>query len=193
MESAKFSQTWLISLSNTGTDTAYIEGCLTMHLPHEIMWNANLVQQGNFIDVFLAQHVSGPSSGALDVELQHMVFCTEFSDGWWSWEPLRGSCVRCGWCRALHHPHRTNNPMWNSCYSLIVLKSAVFVFALLILFMLIFAHFILPWPLQYVLIIAVAVFVWLMHWPARRLALPLIRAAHMSATGYFITSTNTGL
>ena len=25
-----------------------------------------------------------PSSGALDVELQHMVFCTEFLDGWWS-------------------------------------------------------------------------------------------------------------
>ena len=23
-----------------------------------------------------------PSSGALDVELQHMVFCTEFLDGW---------------------------------------------------------------------------------------------------------------
>jgi len=25
-----------------------------------------------------------PSSGALDVELQHMVFCTEFLDWWWS-------------------------------------------------------------------------------------------------------------
>ena len=25
-----------------------------------------------------------PSSGALDVELQHMVYCTEFVDGWWS-------------------------------------------------------------------------------------------------------------
>jgi len=24
-----------------------------------IMWNANLMQQGNFIDVFLARHVSG--------------------------------------------------------------------------------------------------------------------------------------
>jgi hypothetical protein len=66
------------------------------------MWNANLMQQCNFIDIFLAQqcnfidiflaqqcnfidiflagHVSGyirPSSGALDVELQHMVLCTE--------------------------------------------------------------------------------------------------------------------
>jgi len=25
-----------------------------------------------------------PTSGALDVELQHMVFCTEFLDGLWS-------------------------------------------------------------------------------------------------------------
>ena len=31
-----------------------------------------------------------------------MVFCTEFLDGWWSWEPLRRSCVRCGWCCARH-------------------------------------------------------------------------------------------
>ena len=35
------------------------EGCLTVHLPHEIMWNANLMPQGNFIDVFLARHVTG--------------------------------------------------------------------------------------------------------------------------------------
>ena len=41
-----------------------------------------------------------PSSGALNVGLQHMVFCTEFLDGWWSWEPLRRSCVRCLCCRA---------------------------------------------------------------------------------------------
>jgi len=43
------------------------------------------MQQGNLIDVFLARHVSGThaeSSGALDVELQHMVLCTEFLDGW---------------------------------------------------------------------------------------------------------------
>jgi len=36
-----------------------LEGCLTVHLLHEIIWNANLMQQGNFIDVFLARHVSG--------------------------------------------------------------------------------------------------------------------------------------
>jgi len=58
------------------------------------MWNASLMQQGNFIDVFLARHVLGyirPSSEALDVELQHMVFCTG-ADGAW------------------HHPHRTHDP-----------------------------------------------------------------------------------
>ena len=36
-----------------------LEGCLTVHLPHEILWNANLMQQGNFIDAFLARHISG--------------------------------------------------------------------------------------------------------------------------------------
>jgi len=30
-----------------------------MYLPHEIKWNANLMQLGNVIDVFLARHVSG--------------------------------------------------------------------------------------------------------------------------------------
>ena len=35
------------------------EGCLTVQLPHEIMWNTNLMQQGKFIDVFLARHVLG--------------------------------------------------------------------------------------------------------------------------------------
>jgi len=33
-----------------------------------------------------------------------MVFCTEFLDGWWSWEPLCRSCVRCGCCRATAAP-----------------------------------------------------------------------------------------
>ena len=30
-----------------------------MHLLHEIIRNANLMQKGNFIDIFLARHVSG--------------------------------------------------------------------------------------------------------------------------------------
>ena len=36
-----------------------LEVCLTVHLPHEIKWNANLMQQGNFIGVFLARPISG--------------------------------------------------------------------------------------------------------------------------------------
>jgi len=35
------------------------EGCLNVHRLYEIMWNANLMQQRNFIDIFLARHVSG--------------------------------------------------------------------------------------------------------------------------------------
>ena len=104
-------------LDNEKHGIGKLEGCLTVHLPHEIKWNANLMQLGNFIDVFLARHVSGtyyvrPSSGALDVELQHMVFCTEFLDGWWSWEPLCRSCLRCGWCRASHGTIRTINTIY---------------------------------------------------------------------------------
>jgi len=36
-----------------------LKGCLTVHLTHEIKWNANFMQLGNFIDIFLALHVSG--------------------------------------------------------------------------------------------------------------------------------------
>jgi len=36
-----------------------LDGCLTVHLPHEIIWNANLMQLGNFIDIFLPRLVSG--------------------------------------------------------------------------------------------------------------------------------------
>jgi len=35
------------------------EGCLTVHLPHEIILNGNFMQQNKFIDVFLAPRVSG--------------------------------------------------------------------------------------------------------------------------------------
>ena len=38
---------------------AQFEGCLTARLLLEITWNANLMQLGNFINVFLVQHVSG--------------------------------------------------------------------------------------------------------------------------------------
>jgi len=36
-----------------------LEGCFTVYLPYEIKLNANLMQLGYFIDVFLARHVSG--------------------------------------------------------------------------------------------------------------------------------------
>jgi len=34
----------------------FFEGCLTVYLPHEIKWNVNLMQLGDFVDVFLARH-----------------------------------------------------------------------------------------------------------------------------------------
>ena len=50
---------WYICVINTKKMQFYFEGCLSVHLPHEIKWNAKLLQLGNFIDVFLARHVSG--------------------------------------------------------------------------------------------------------------------------------------
>ena len=52
---------WLGSglLTSTGTLIEQIEGCLTLQIRHEKIWNANLMQHGNFINVFLARHVSG--------------------------------------------------------------------------------------------------------------------------------------
>jgi len=35
------------------------EGCLTVHLPHEITRNVNVMQQDTFINVFLVRYVSG--------------------------------------------------------------------------------------------------------------------------------------
>ena len=51
---------------------AVLEGCLTVYLPHEIMWNANLMQRGNFINVFLARHVSGTYAH----HQEHQIFST---------------------------------------------------------------------------------------------------------------------
>ena len=72
----------------------------------EIKWNANLMQQCDEYSSFLSSTCFGrirPSSRALEVKLQHMVLCTQSVDRWWSWEPLRRSCVRCGWCRAYEY------------------------------------------------------------------------------------------
>ena len=35
---------------------------MVTNIPLEIIWNANLMQEGNFIDVFLARHVSGTNA-----------------------------------------------------------------------------------------------------------------------------------
>jgi len=77
-----------------------------VYLRNKLSWNkvkCQLDARRSFYWCILSSTCFGyirPSSGALDVELQHMVFCTEFLDGWWwSWEPLRRSCERCGWYR----------------------------------------------------------------------------------------------
>jgi hypothetical protein len=41
------------------------------------MWNANLMQQGTFIDIFLAQHVSGTYAHHLEHGTIHTVHATQ--------------------------------------------------------------------------------------------------------------------
>ena len=59
---------------------------------NEIMWNDNLMQQGNFVDVFLARHVSG--TYAHDQEHQTLIcsvwFCVLSS---WMGGGLESRCV----------------------------------------------------------------------------------------------------
>ena len=45
--------------THTKKQQILFEGCLTVHLPHEIILNANAMKQGDFVNVFLARHVSG--------------------------------------------------------------------------------------------------------------------------------------
>ena len=59
-QSLKGSRVYYVYMQSDMSRTqSVLEGCLTVHLPHEIIWNANLMQQGNFINVFWARHVSG--------------------------------------------------------------------------------------------------------------------------------------
>jgi hypothetical protein len=46
-----------IHLKYTWSETDFIVG--QTNVLHETKWNANLMQRGNFIDVFLVWHVSG--------------------------------------------------------------------------------------------------------------------------------------
>ena len=74
-----------------------------MHLPHEMIWNASLMRQANFIEIFLAWHVSGTYAHHQE---HQTLSCSVWSSapsfwmGGGSWELLRRSCVRCGWRRA---------------------------------------------------------------------------------------------
>ena len=62
-----------------------------MHLPHEIKWNANVKKLGNFIDVFLARHVSGTYTHHLK---HYMLSCsTRFSaPSFWMGGGLESRC-----------------------------------------------------------------------------------------------------
>ena len=75
------------------------EGCLTVHLPHEIMWNANLMQQGKFIDVFLAQHVP-ETCRAKNTSLK-LPCCIKLAfhitSDWHFWHYLHAFCWQLSW------------------------------------------------------------------------------------------------
>ena len=91
-----------------------LEGCLTVHRYREIKWNANLMQLGNFIDVFLARHVSGTYAHHQE---HYMLSCSIwFSEpSFWMGGSLESRCVGrvCGADGAVrharHHPHRTHD------------------------------------------------------------------------------------
>jgi len=68
----------------------------------EIKWNANLMQQGNFIDVFLARHVSG--AYAHHQEHQMLSCSIWFSPpSFWMGGRLESRCLgRVDGCRCMH-------------------------------------------------------------------------------------------
>ena len=70
------------------------EGCLTVHLPHEITSKANLMQQGNFINVFLARHVSGTFAHHQE---HWMLSCSVWFSAprFWMGGGLESRCVSC--------------------------------------------------------------------------------------------------
>ena len=107
---------WECASTTHGNDEKgiHFEGRLTVHLPHEIIWNANWMQQGNFIDVFLARHVSG--TYAHHQEHQMLSCSIWFSTPcFWMGGVLESLCVGrvygadgAVWV-AWHHPHRTHD------------------------------------------------------------------------------------
>jgi len=81
-----------------------------VHLPREIMWNANLMQKRNFIDILLARHVSGTYAH----HQEHlMLSCSVWFSAPSFW---MGGGLECrsvgrvyGADGAVHHLHRTHD------------------------------------------------------------------------------------
>jgi len=72
-----------------------------------IMWNANLMQQDNFIDISLARNVSGKYAPHQE---HYMLSCSIWlsAPSFWMGGGLERRCVGrvCGADGARHHPHR---------------------------------------------------------------------------------------
>ena len=71
-------------LMMSGNNYLCFEGCLTVHRRHEIKWTAPTWCSNVVYWSFFSWTCFGRirrSSSALDVTLQHMVFCTQFVDG----------------------------------------------------------------------------------------------------------------
>jgi len=61
-------------------------------MKYEIMWNANLMQQCTFIDIFLAQHVSGTYAHHQE---HYMLSCSIWfsAPSFWMGDGLESHCV----------------------------------------------------------------------------------------------------
>ena len=82
-------------------------GCLTVHLPHEIIWNANLMQQGNFVNVFLSRHVSGTYTH----HQEHQTSCSVWFSAPSSW---MGAGLEMHRTHDLHSGSQDHHPSKNS-------------------------------------------------------------------------------
>ena len=90
---------WQIFTECCSREAGTLESFLTVYLPREIMWNVNLMQQGNFINVFLARHVSGTYAHHQE---HYMLSCS-------IWFSAPSFWMVCGCCRARQHPHRPHD------------------------------------------------------------------------------------
>ena len=105
---------WIIS--EVHEVTVYILGLQQVYKGdhyYEITWNANLMQQGNFSNVFLARHVSGTYARHQE---QCMLCCSVWlsAPSFWMGGGLENCCVGrvygADGAVARHHPHSTHDP-----------------------------------------------------------------------------------